>query len=75
MIYTVDQHQLLRLWSVIRCFGDIREIRDPAVQSEILTKAQIFLTAFIVDLKPLAGEHTGSAEAISVRDQMTAFDA
>jgi len=47
MIYTVDQSQLLRLWSVIRCFGDIRKIPDPEVQAEILTKAQILLTAWL----------------------------
>ena len=75
MIYTVDQSQLLRLWSVIRCFGDIREIPDPEVQAAILTKAQILLTAFVLDLEPVAGEQTASAETISARDHMARFDA
>jgi hypothetical protein len=61
MVYTIDERQLLRVWSAIRCFEVIREIQDPVAQSEILTKAQILLTAFVLDLKPSCGEHTGSA--------------
>jgi hypothetical protein len=37
MVYTVEEGQLLRLWSVIRCFEVIQETQDPVAQSEILT--------------------------------------
>jgi hypothetical protein len=53
MIYVVDERQLLRVWSVIRCFGEIREIKDPAIRSEVLTEAQILLTAFVQELQPM----------------------
>jgi hypothetical protein len=36
MVYTLDECQLLRLWSVMHCFTQIREINDPVNQSEIL---------------------------------------
>ena len=69
MVYTLEEGQLLRLWSVIRCFEVIRESQDPVAQSEILTKAQILLTAFVVDLKPSSEEHTGSATLGGAIDQ------
>jgi hypothetical protein len=53
MIYVVDERQLLRVWSVIRCFGEIREIKDSAIRSEVLTEAQILLTTFVQELKPM----------------------
>jgi hypothetical protein len=53
MIYIIDEHKLLRLWSVIRCFTEMREISDPVIQSEILTNAQIILTAVVLDLEPI----------------------
>jgi hypothetical protein len=58
MVYTMDEGQLLRVWAVICCFGEIREIQDPIIQSEILTNAQILLTAFVLELQPLPrGSH------------------
>jgi hypothetical protein len=69
MVYTMEEGQLLRLWSVIRCFEIIRGVQDPVAQSEILTKAQMLLTAFVVDLKPSSEEHTGSATLGSGLDQ------
>ena len=74
MIYTMDEHQLLRLWSVIRCFAQIREINNPAAQSEILTKAQIILTAFVFDLKPLVGDRANSAPPRISLDKIVTFD-
>jgi len=53
MLYTVDEGQLLRLWTVISYFENMRQIDDPVVQFEILTNAQILLTAFILELQPL----------------------
>ena len=50
MTYTIDEHQLVELWTAISCLGHIREISDPLARSEILTQAQIHLTAFVLDL-------------------------
>ena len=76
MVYTLDECQLLRLWSVIHCFEQIREINDPVTQSEILTNAQkIFLTDFVIDLKPLVGDQTNSAAPRTSLDQIVTFDA
>lgn len=61
MVYTMDDGQLLRVWSVIRQFSEIREINDPVVQSEMLTAAQILLTAFVLELQPLPADQPGSA--------------
>jgi hypothetical protein len=52
MIYTTDDGPVLGLWTAIRLIGVIREIKDPKVRAEILTRVQILLTAFCVDLKP-----------------------
>jgi hypothetical protein len=52
MVYTTDDGQLLGLWTAIRLLGEVREIQDPIVQDEVLTEAQILLTAFAVVLKP-----------------------
>ena len=75
MIYTMDEHQLLRLWSVIRSFAQIREINNPAAQSEILTNAQIILTAFVFDLKPSVGDRASSAPTRISLDKIVTFDA
>jgi hypothetical protein len=56
MVYRMEDDQLLRLWSVVHCFGVIREIKNPVIKSEILTKAQILLTAFVLELQPLPGD-------------------
>ena len=56
VVYRMEDDQLLRLWSVVRCFGVIREITDPVIKSEILTKAQILLTDFVLELQPLPGD-------------------
>jgi hypothetical protein len=52
MIYTVDDGQLLMIWTVTRLLGEIREIPEPKDRSEILTEAQALLTAFVLELKP-----------------------
>jgi hypothetical protein len=75
MVYTMDEGQLLRVWSVIRCFEEIREITDPLMQSEILTDAQILLTAFVLDLKPLPEYQTGPTTLTTGPDQRVKFDA
>jgi len=75
MVYSIDEDQLLRLWSVICCFENMRETQDPILQSVIITNAQIFLTAFVLDLKPLLGGQTGSATLRTGPGQATKFDA
>jgi hypothetical protein len=50
MAYTLDDGQLLSLWTVISQLGLIREMPDPADQSVLLTRAQALLTAFVLDL-------------------------
>jgi hypothetical protein len=75
MLYTMDERQLLRLWSVMHCFAQIREINDPVTQSEILTNAQMLLTAFVLDLKPLVGDQTSSAPSRTSLGQIVTFDA
>jgi len=73
MLYTINDQQLLQVWFVIRCFQDIRAIHDPEAQAEILTKAQILLTTFVLDLQPLAGEQIGSSTPSTSRGQMLKF--
>jgi hypothetical protein len=57
----------------MRSFTQIREAKDPVARSELLTNAQIFLTAFNLDLKPM--EQTGSAPPTTSPDQIVKFDA
>jgi hypothetical protein len=75
MAYTIDERQLLRLWSVTRCFTQIREVNDLEIQFHILNDAQIFLTAFLLDLKPLIGDQTNPAQPRTSLDQIVTFDA
>ena len=75
MVYSVDENQILKLWSVICCFEAMRVIQDPTVQSEIITNAQTFLTAFVLDLRPSPGDEASSATLRLCLDQITKFDA
>ena len=52
MLHAVGVDQLSGLCTVIRLLGAIREIPDATDRSEVLTKAQILLTAFVFALKP-----------------------
>ena len=61
MVYTMDEQQLLDLWTVASCLEHAREIPDPLAPSELLTQAQIHLTAFVLDLRPLPRDLSGSA--------------
>ena len=47
-------------WSVISSFSRIREIDDPLAQSEILTNAQMLLTAFVFDLEAVDVDQTAA---------------
>lgn len=67
MLYTMDEGQLLRVWSVIRCFSEIREIADPLVQSEVLIGTQLLLTAFVLELQPLSGSEGRSRGCYGIK--------
>ena len=75
MVYTTDDGQLLGLWTAIRLIGEVREIQDPMVQAEILTEAQILLTAFAVVLEPQPWDQTSSATFSTGLGQREKFDA
>jgi hypothetical protein len=53
MVYAMDEEKLLRVWTVTRLIGAIREVRSPTVQSEILIEAQTLLTALVPELNSL----------------------
>ena len=63
MVYTIDDRQLLKLWIAVSCLGHVNEIRDALARSELLTRAQVHLTAFVLDLQPLPCGLAGSATA------------
>jgi hypothetical protein len=75
MKYAVDVEQLLNLWTVIRILGEIRELPDETCRSDVLTEAQILLTAFVLGLKPLARDQADSIGPRTRPNEMTRFDA
>lgn len=75
LIYTLDDGQLLSLWTVIRLLGETREIFDPTDRCEILTEAQVLLTAFVLELKPSYPDQTRAATFETGLEQRTRFDA
>ena len=60
MVYRINELQLLCVWSVISSFSRIQEIDDPLAQSEILTNAQMLLTAFVFDLEAVDADQTAA---------------
>ncbi len=75
MVYTMNVDQLFGLWTVIRLMGEIREISDAITQSEVLTEAQILLTAFVLGLKPLPRDEADPITRKTGLNEMTGFDA
>jgi hypothetical protein len=65
MEYKTDDGELLGLWSAACLLREAREIKDAVVQGEILTRAEVFLTAFIGGLRPVFSEETGSGEPLN----------
>src|SRR5215469_16991833 len=53
MVYTLDDGQLLSIWSVINQLGLIRELPDPTDRSISLTRAQALLTMLALEVSPL----------------------
>jgi len=53
MVYTLDDGQLLSIWTVISQLGLIREMSDPTDRSIFLTRAQALLTMLALEVSPL----------------------
>jgi hypothetical protein len=75
MVYTLDDNQLLSLWTVISQLGVIREMRDPTDRSILLTKAQALLTALVLELSPLLRDRNNSTASGPRPKELTRFDA
>lgn len=52
MVYKLGESQLLSLSGVIRYLEVAREAQDPRAWSYLLTIAQMYLTAFALELEP-----------------------
>jgi hypothetical protein len=74
MICEIDKRQLLRLWSVLSSFAEIRETKDPMIQSEIL-KGSDSLDRLRLRLTRLPEDQTSSAVLAGGRSQTVTFDA
>jgi len=74
MICEIDKRQLLRLWSVLSSFAEIRETKDPMIQSEIL-KGSDSLDRLRLRLTRLPEGQTSSAVLAGGRCQTVTFDA
>ena len=61
MEFRTDEAQLLGLWTATRLLGEIRGLDDRADQAELLVKAHILLTAFMVGLEPVNPDQTHPA--------------
>ena len=75
MEFRTDEAQLLGLWAATRLLGEIRGLENRGDQAELLTKAQILLTAFMVGLEPLGPDQTSSGSPRAGLDPVVAFDA
>jgi hypothetical protein len=63
--FRTDEAQLLGLWTATRLLGEVRGLDDRIGQAELLIKAQILLTAFMVGLEPCRSCELGLAESRS----------
>jgi len=75
MVYTLDDGQLLSIWTVINQLGLIREMLNPTDRSIFLTRAQALLTALVLELSPLPQDPDNSATVGPRRREPTRFDA
>jgi hypothetical protein len=73
--FRTDETQLLGLWMVTRLLWEIRGVEQRVDQAELLTKAQILLTAFVLGLEPLGSDQTGSASPSAALGQAVRYDA
>ena len=63
MLYTLDDGQLLSIWTVISQLGLVREMSDPTDRSILLTKAQALLTVLVLELSPLPQDRNDATTA------------
>jgi hypothetical protein len=73
--FRTDEAQLLGLWAATRLLGEIRGVEHRGDQAELLTKAHILLTAFMVGLEPLGPDQASSASPRAGRSPVVRFDA
>jgi hypothetical protein len=75
MVYTIDDGQLLGLWTVVRFLGVVREIPDEEGRSELLTHAQILLTEFVLGLRRSLGKERNCCPLSTCLQETAQFDA
>ena len=75
MVYTLDDGQLLSIWSVISQLGLIREMSDPADKSMLLTRAQALLTMLALELSPLPRDRNDATTVGPRPNGVAGFDA
>ena len=75
MIYTLDDGQLLSIWTVISQLGLIREMPDPIDRSILLTRAQALLTVLVLELSPLAQDRNDATAGGPRQNSAARFDA
>jgi hypothetical protein len=73
--FRIDHDQLLALWTAARLIGEMRRLENRGGQDELLTKAQILLTAFLLGLEPLGPDLVSSVPVGIARGQTATFDA
>ena len=75
MDFRTDDAQFLGLWTATRLLGEIRGLDGGMDQAELLTKAQILLTAFVLGLEPLDSDQVSASQARAGLGQVVRFDA
>jgi hypothetical protein len=73
--FRTDEAQLLGLWTATRLLGEIRGLDDRADHADLLAKAHILLTAFMVGLEPLGPDQGSSASPRAGLGQAVRYDA
>jgi hypothetical protein len=73
--FRTDDAQFLGLWTATRLLGEIRGLDGGMDQAELLTKAQILLTAFVLGLEPLGSDQVDASQARAGLGQVVRFDA
>ena len=73
--FRTDEAHLLGLWTAARLLGVVRRIENGEDQAELLTKAQILLTTFIVGLELLGSDQINSTSRRAGLGQVAAYDA
>jgi hypothetical protein len=73
--FRTDEAQLLGLWTATRLLGEVRGLAQRGNQAELLSKAQILLTAFVLGLEPLGPDQASSASPRADLGRVVRFDA